>query len=293
MPAIATLVNPAVPEEKSIQLFYNTKAGQLGLSLRMGDRSKGEQVLFAADNDDHQGNILNPSELAAATYRGINLVVGVTRPRLDANSEQTVNNISIVSPVYQQLNTTAMANLKVDLASSGDSAWVYYLNGTNAQETTLKEYDLETGSTSTYLQSQAVLPNSSLGSYYDPQADGGAGKRYVVYQEGIEGHLMEFSVNDKQGWNIANTNDAKESTTIGLSFFDNKVYLYYTDSKDNLRRIVKVDGKWQKPDYIEGSPKANATTQVSVSTANRLNHVFYVSREDKPGSFTHLKDKVL
>lgn len=126
MPALAAVVNKAVPGDKTINLYYNTSSAQVALSLQSGTSDPDPDEYWAAADTDYPGYILNPSEIAAAQYRGVNLVVAATTPK-ESDKAPTVNNISIVSPIYQMLTTTTLANNKIAIASAGEAAWVYFL----------------------------------------------------------------------------------------------------------------------------------------------------------------------
>lgn len=128
MPAVAAIVNQAVPEGKSINLFYNTEKAQLAVAYKSGaEGDDPDTAAWAADATDYAGHIFNPSSIASDYYRGNQLVVAVTEPKTDCESKPVGNQISLVSPVYKKLATTSLSNKTVSMCSSGHSAWVYYL----------------------------------------------------------------------------------------------------------------------------------------------------------------------
>lgn len=103
---------------------------------------------------------------------------------------------------------------------------------------------------------------------------------------------------DKRGaHDIDSTSDARPLTTFCATYYAGKVYLYYTDYNSNLRRVVKTGSKWSSSERIMGSPKVAAESQLTVVTANKLNHVFYVSVDNLPmfsatTEFTHIRDEI-
>lgn len=128
MPAIASVVNRAVPGDKSISLYFNTATAQLGYAFKSGtDGDDPETAVWAASISDYPGYILNPSILTSDYFRGVNLVVGITKPKIEQGATQTVNQVSLVSPVYKKLASTSLQNSSVTMCSSGTHAWVYYL----------------------------------------------------------------------------------------------------------------------------------------------------------------------
>ncbi|KND88086.1 hypothetical protein TOPH_07325 [Tolypocladium ophioglossoides CBS 100239] len=130
MAAVAAIVNKAVADDKSINLFFNTSKAQLGISLQSGtDTDDQANDVWATGDDDYNGYVLNPSSMAGVYYRGLSFVAAVTMPKLDPNVTQTENQISLVSPVYQKLTTTTLENNNIALCAtpSGNDSWLYYL----------------------------------------------------------------------------------------------------------------------------------------------------------------------
>lgn len=128
MSAIAAVVNKAVADDKSIHLFFNTSKNQIGLSLQSGTGTDDQPSdMWAIDDDDYEGYILNPSFIAATYYRGLNFVAAVTKPNPDVT--ETENQISMVSPVYRRLAKSELENNTIALCATpdGDDGWLYYL----------------------------------------------------------------------------------------------------------------------------------------------------------------------
>lgn len=130
MAALAALVNKAVPDDKSIILFYNTGNAQLGLAFQSGTSTDDQpKDIWEPRDDDYNGYILNPSSISAAYYRGLNYVAAVTMPKLEEGATQTVNQISLVSPIYLKLTTTTLNNTNVALCVTpdGNDGWLYHI----------------------------------------------------------------------------------------------------------------------------------------------------------------------
>ncbi|KAK8118452.1 uncharacterized protein PG998_003078 [Apiospora kogelbergensis] len=327
MPAVAAIVNQAVPDGKSINLFYNTEKAQLAVAYKSGaEGDDPDTAAWAADATDYAGHIFNPSSIASDYYRGNQLVVAVTEPKTDCESKPVGNQISLVSPVYKKLATTSLSNktfrsqraLHIAGRNEATLLGIYSFNsqkltlpffpdtsGTTKGQTRLKEYNIDTGNVATFLQNQDVALNCSLAAWYDP-----AGRaRMVVYQEFEEGHLkgvqrrhqasllylacarqLTISRRNNIAWDIDGTGDAKDLTTVAVSCVNGKTYLYYTDSKNNVRRVIKDKDGWGGPRTVSGLPKVG-TSQLTVAASNGYNHLFYVSVEDtNPGSFQHARD---
>ena len=131
MAPISVLLNGNVPDDKGLQVFYVTDQDNLGVALK--NSAKGgvdSQDIYAAAADGNVGLIPVKSEIGSAVLNGLNIVVAVTKHKLKTPNEQpTLNDISIVSPVYQVLDTTAITNTTAAITSNSDTsnAWVYYL----------------------------------------------------------------------------------------------------------------------------------------------------------------------
>ncbi|KAI0890542.1 uncharacterized protein GGS22DRAFT_151188 [Annulohypoxylon maeteangense] len=287
MPAVAAIVNQAVAGDKNINLFYNTADAQLGMAFKNGTNVDDPQSAWAADATDYKGYIFNPSTIASDYYRGNQLVIGVTEPRVE-EGKPTTNQISLLSPIYRKLAMTALQNKNVSMCSSGNSAWVYYLDGSAPGQMRLKEYNVENGNVSTFLQNQDVTLNCSLAAWYNPTTY----ERLVIYQEMVEGHLKEFNTVTRQSWDIDGTDNAKDLASMAISYTNGKAYLYYVDSNDNIHRVIKDESGWGEPRTVAGIPKVG-TSQITVVAANSYNHIFYKSQESTmEDDFFHAHDPV-
>ncbi|KYK58973.1 hypothetical protein DCS_00100 [Drechmeria coniospora] len=281
MVALAAIVNKGVPGDKSISLFYNTGKAQLALSLRSGTQDDDDPTqAWAADADDYDGYILNPSTMGGATYRGREFVIAVTMPKLDPGAPP-FSRISIVSPVYQKLVNIQLENNNVAVCSSDDDAWVYFVTGTGSKPRALKEVNIATGSQVDLPAVQNAFANSSLAAWYDPVEK----KRHVVFESSA---LMEYIVGDASGA----TGNMKRNTSIAVSYWDGKAYLYYYDGTYAVQRIVK-NGTWGGAQAVANCPKISEDSQIAVVPANGINHLFFVAKDSGAAEsdfFTHVRD---
>ena len=99
------------------------------------------------------------------------------------------------------------------------------------------------------------------------------------------------------GVNISTTDNAKPLTTIALTYFNGNVYLYYTNTSNNLIRVVKDASGWGSPRKVQGSANVADESQLTVTTSNGYNHIFYVSDENLANfaastKFTHILDQI-
>jgi len=284
MSAITAVYDPVSPPETGIRLFYNTSTAQLAVVLknsRSTDDPDGQN--FAASSDDYAGYIINPSHMASGAFRGFEVVVTVTVPKSDG--KPTSNQISINSPIYYKIATTALQNAKVGVSTAEKEAWIYYFSGTS-DATALKEYHYPGGNTGTYLGDEEILTNSSIGCWSDGTM------RYVVYQD-VKGHLRELDVINDQILDTKAESPMK-NTSIATSIYKGVVYLYYTDDNFSVRRMTKKNGKWSNFGILPNTP-LYGDGQMAVTTANQLNHLFYQAKgsgsSDAP-VFTHIVDPV-
>ncbi|KAJ8129840.1 hypothetical protein O1611_g3790 [Lasiodiplodia mahajangana] len=295
MAALAAVVNKAIADDKSIQLFFNTGKAQLGLAIQSGTSTDDQaNDIWEPDDDDYNGYILNPSSIAAATYRGLNYVAAVTTPRLDPGATQTVNQISLVSPIYQKLSSTTLENTNVALCVTpdGNNGWLYHLSGESSSDRILKELDLKTLSTQNNTI-QNVAPNASLAAFYHEDE----GKRHVIYEGG---GLLEYIVEDKQVFNIPSSTIPKNpAVAVAYSTATKKTYLYYNDQDLSVLRITKDQYGWAAAATpIAGAPKISEFSKMAVVQANGFNHLFYIPKDfggakiKATSDFQHIRDPI-
>lgn len=133
MTGVASIINGALKDESSVQLFYNTTTLNLGMVFRNGDAQGSDpKEGFEPSSIDRAGAIFNPSDLVAIQYNNIDWVFGITLPKPPADGNYTNYNVSVVSPIYMPLVSTeygsdGLSNNRISAASNGSSAWIYYL----------------------------------------------------------------------------------------------------------------------------------------------------------------------
>ena len=194
MPGLAVFVNEAVPNAKSLQLFYNTQELNLGLKLQDGSAQPDDNIrALSASNKSHAGIIVNGTSVGAAEYLGTSIVAALTQPVLPANQkEYTTYDVSIVSPVYMPLSTTEKDNTAIAMTSSGKAAWVYFISGTDANSLVLKEFVLGSLAVTTISGTTKILYGSELASYYDPLSKKRYVKRLIEYCVDTKASKLEF-----------------------------------------------------------------------------------------------------
>ncbi|KAM0444423.1 hypothetical protein ACHAO4_010176 [Trichoderma viride] len=288
MAALAAIYNPLAPKDKGVNLFFNTSNAQVALTLKTGtDGSDPDNDAYTAGDDDYPGHILNPSEISGGSFRGVHHVIATTIPLVAKGASVTNNQISLVSPVYKKLSTTALANKNTAFSSFEKGAWA----GTANNQTKLKEYNFLTQHTATYLPNGDIRLNSSLAAYYNTKN----GHRYVIYQEVNQNHLKEFDITSGQSYDIDCSEGAVQGTTIAATYANGKVYIYYVDGGANIRRIIKTgDSGWSGNHRVENAAKITIPGQLTVTTANGFNHLFYVSVDNAldTNDFSHVVDEI-
>ncbi|KAK3369575.1 hypothetical protein B0T24DRAFT_362230 [Lasiosphaeria ovina] len=285
MAPISALLNEGVEStEKAIHVFFVTDQKNLGVSLRnSGQKGKDTQDFYAADKNTWEGIILAKSEIGTARVDGVNLVVAMTRQKPSKpDAADTMNDISIVSPVYQVLTSTALKNTTATICSAGDRGWVYYLSGTESGKVDIKEYDLGTGNISTF-GGLNVYVDCSLGAFYDPISH----HRCIIFQEMSQGHLKEYNVDTKQTIDISDTSGAKPNTSLCVTYHKDAAYLYYTDSFFNIYRVIKRQNNWGAHKQMFND-KPDEFSQMTAVTANGVNHIFFQVAGN--ANITHLRD---
>jgi hypothetical protein len=289
MSGVAALVNPAVAGQKSISLYYTTVSKQLAISMRSGTDEETNPKEFAANVNDYAGILQIPCEIASDVYRGLSVVAAATLPKGEAGD--STNNISLVSPVYRVFATTTKNSINVSMCSTGQQAYMYYLNGPAEAKMSIKECTLD-GTVMTVSKNDDALVGSSLAAWYEPTTK----ERLVIYQLYDTLHLKELSVVKGQSVIIENALQCRKGTSVAVSYFENKVYLYYVDTNYVVRRIVRDPGTgWDgsSAQKVKGAPLTiRGNTQITVTAANRINHLFYASQDDSDGAITHVHDRI-
>ncbi|PHH93132.1 hypothetical protein CDD83_512 [Cordyceps sp. RAO-2017] len=285
MPALAAIINKAVPDDKEILLYYNTGEGQLAISTESGtsDDSQAENFRVSAD-DAFNSYILNPSQMGAAQYQGQNYVAAATMPSLDPGAVQTTNQISLLSPTYRKLGEMSLGNVSVAMCSIGDQAWVYYTE-------TIRVMDLKDFSIKELRSTNDAWLNTSLSPYYDPVKK----QRHIVYEGST---LMDYNVDLETTEFIQTVGNMQRNTPVAVSYHDAKLYVYYLGrGQPGVQRAVKDSNGWGVAVPVSGAPSVAESSQITVVTANGFNHLFYVAADEPESAgtkaskyFTHIRD---
>ncbi|KAK4136041.1 hypothetical protein BT67DRAFT_230038 [Trichocladium antarcticum] len=293
MSGIAAFHNLAAPSSKQLHLFYNTNKKNLGLQLRDETKTTDESETYIAADSDQNGIIINPAQITTTNLTGIDMVVGFTAKPTPAAGDRTQNDVSIISPIYQPLAATELNNLTIASTSSDQTAWVFYLTGTDPNTMTINELSLGQDSPGSYDNTAKILPGTSLASYYVPgSGDGDDGSRYIIYQAHYPKRLHEYSPNTEDVWDkeLVNSNDVKELSTLAVAYVDGKTYLYYVDNSDQIRVLVKSNGTWGSSAAVAGAhARIDPSSQLTVVPASNGNHLFYLAMgETSKYKFQHV-----
>ncbi|KAI1747087.1 hypothetical protein F4782DRAFT_522475 [Xylaria castorea] len=297
MTALAAIVNRAVAGDKRIHVFFNTSKAQLGISLQSGTNAEDQPTGdWETGDDDYNGYILNPSQMAGIYYRGLHFVAAVTMPKLAQSEVQTQNQISLVAPVYKKLTTTSLDHVRIAMCATpdGDQGWLYFYDGTTPTERTLKQFSLMTGDVASFDKAHVVKPSSSLAAWYDPTEN----KRHIVFQGS---GLSEYTVEDDIFITFVATYGPNSTVAAVYSSDTNKAYVYYLDSAQAIQRVVKSQGAWGGSQALSSASKVAQACQLTVVNANGINHLFYTAQNQSSSSsagtagfdrFTHFRDPV-
>ncbi|TGJ87819.1 hypothetical protein E0Z10_g927 [Xylaria hypoxylon] len=295
MTALAAIVNRAVVGDKRIDLFFNTSKAQLGISLQSGTNAEDQPTGdWETGDDDYNGCILNPSEMAGIYYRGLHFVAAMTMPKLAQNEVQTQNQISLVAPVYKKLTTTSLDHVRIAMCATpdGDQGWLYFYDGATPTERTLKQFSLMTGDVAVFDKAHVVKPSSSLAAWYNPVEN----KRHIVFQGSA---LSEYIVEDETISFFVATYGPNSTVAAVYSSDTNKAYVYYLNSANIIQRVVKSQDTWGISQTLSSAPKVAGACQLTVVNANNINHLFYTAENQSSSSsagtagfdlFTHFRD---
>lgn len=169
------------------------------------------------------------------------------------------------------------------------------------------EYNINTEAPLSELGTTKLQTGSTLAAYWNPDTN----KRYVIYQDAISKNLYEYCVNDENGKlavilpkgqqqshltvnqtaeHIKNSTDARPGTAMAVTYNDKKAYAYYSDGSYEVRKVVKTDGEWGTSSGIDGSAPLDESSLMTVTTTNKVNHIFYL-QQGSTGEFSHVRDQ--
>jgi hypothetical protein len=294
---VAATINPNGPEGQQIHLFYNTNTKNLGFQFFDETKHADETEAFAAGADAQTGFIINPAQVASTNLTGIDLVLGFTNKPKPAAApgckcdDPTQNDVSIISPVYQPLAATDLANLTIAATSSDTTAYVYYLTGTDYKSTTINELTVGDDSPGQFDDTVKILANSSLAAFYVPEDE----TRYIIYQANSTGRLHAYcpipgSIDDKE---IDGSGSARSNTPLAVTYVGGKAYLYYVDNSHSIRVVVKDGDKWGASRAVSAPSQVDEMSQLTVVPSAKGNHIFYIgSGQGKQFKFHQAIDKI-
>ncbi|KAI1270210.1 hypothetical protein F5Y18DRAFT_367535 [Xylariaceae sp. FL1019] len=292
MPAFAAIVNPAVSEDKSIvQLFYETATrgsfANLAMTLQSGTDNTNADAMRTFEADDaavadtsSKGLIPNPSQIGVGLYYGMPTVVAVTLPNVAPTATPTSHDISMVSPVYRKLASAPLATTKVAVCNSEENnLYAFFLTGSkDALE--LAQYDFKDGGEpTTWLENTGIAADSCLAAYWNTETSDAT----VIYQSKSDDRLMEYVI-EKNPVTLTTVTDVEAGANFGVVYSGKQTYLYYTNSAEQLRVVVKSEsGGWGSPEFLKKThpksiPKVATDSQITVVHSNGINHVFYASQ---------------
>lgn len=304
MAGVTGIFNNNAPGGKKLSVFFNTNAGNIALEQRNETEETDDTYdNYTASSADQPGFIPTDSHLATTNLNGVTLVFGLTKQYqkpLKGETlqecgcpEPTVNDVSIVSPVYKSLTQTAVGNNALAACSSDESAYVLYLSGAQGEKLSILEEAI--GDTAQgYEGTQDITFGSALAAYYDPDQD----YRYCIYQSGVK--LYEVRSNGSNNPLEMLSVDPKSPTPLAVVRVNEskKAYLYYRDSDKNLRRCTKEDGDWGSPEKVgHRDHKVADDSQITATydKERKCIHVFYIASREHGGTgkIDHTIDKKL
>ncbi|KAI2780788.1 hypothetical protein F4815DRAFT_114442 [Daldinia loculata] len=295
MAALAAIVDKSAVDDKNISLFYNTSKAQLAISLQSGVDSNNQAEDTWVTADDHYNRyILNPSSIAAAYYRGLKFVVAMTIPKQWQGEAEADVQISLVSPICQDLTPGTFENNHIALSTTtdGNQGWLYYLNDGFDTRKEVVELDLNSKATQVLSSIVQVDYNSSLAAWYDQVNQ----ERHIIYEGG---GLRDFNI-DKNTLSTVHAGDMVPNTSIAVTYSRStkKVYLYYCNVTQNIMRAVMIGDDWKDSEKILGAPMVAENSQITVAQVNGFNHVFYIPKnrgtegDEDQSPFAHLRDEI-
>jgi hypothetical protein len=293
---VAASINPNGPEGQQIHLFYNTNTKNLGFQFFDETKHKDDTEAFAAGIDDQTGFIINPAQVATTNLTGATFVFGFTNKPKPAAApgckcdDPTQNDVSIISPVYQPLAATDLTNLTIAATSSDTTAYIYYLTGTTANDTSINELTVGDDSPGQFDDTAKIIPNSSLAAFYVPEDQ----TRYIIYQSNGTKKLRACCpvpglADDKE---IDDTS-ARDTTPLAAVYANGKAHVYYVDTSNSIRAVDRIDGKWSPSRPVNSPGQVDKISQITVVPSAIGNHIFFVpAGQTNKFRFSHAIDKL-
>ena len=89
---------------------------------------------------------------------------------------------------------------------------------------------------------------------------------------------------------INNSNNSKDKTTIAITVASTSIYLYYLGKGNVIYRVVKDENGWGASNTVQGVQKCNEDSDLAVTTANNVNHLFFQPADAATYEFAHFVD---
>ncbi|CAP65925.1 uncharacterized protein PODANS_5_11210 [Podospora anserina S mat+] len=289
MVGVTTIANLNAPAGKQISLYYNLKNQNLGLQQRNESTSQDPPTdVYVSSITAQVGWIENPSQVASANLTGLPLVFGFTEKKADpAVPKQLNHDVSILSPVYNPVGQTLKDNKTIAAVSDGVSASVFFLTGGSGNAYKIEEAVVGQIQPDDWSGTAVIIQDSSLAAYYSEP-----GVRRIIYQAADNSEIHDYR--PKRGYvNIGNTN-AKDASPLAVVTAGSKAYLYYVNTHDQVKRIVKSDlsnpDSWGQEQDVNAPKKVSKESQITVISAGGKNHLFYVAQGASDTTFEHIVD---
>lgn len=293
MVAVTALQNPNAPAGQQISLYYNLNNQNLALEQRNeGEKADPPTDAYVSSETDQTGWIENPSQVAGTELNGIPIVFGFTakKPDPDSKDPPTEHDVSILSPVYRPVGSTLVDNISIAATTSGSMASVFYLTGGKGNFIDIEERQLGEQNPVSWKGHSQIMEGSSLAAYITDEGDGPI--RRVIYQADDDSDLYDFEPDG--GLTKISHADAKDRSPLAVAVSNGKAYLYYLNSHNELQRIIKSDiskpKSWGSSDPIKGAQKVDESSFLTVVSAGKHNHIFYVAKGKASTVFEHIRD---
>ena len=89
---------------------------------------------------------------------------------------------------------------------------------------------------------------------------------------------------------VNNSDNSKNKTTIAVTVAGNSTYLYYLGKANVIHRVVKDKNGWGNSNIVQDAQKCEESSDLAVTTANNVNHLFYLPNNSATYDFFHYVD---
>ena len=91
---------------------------------------------------------------------------------------------------------------------------------------------------------------------------------------------------------VIGSDNSKDKTAMAVTFAGTITYLYYLGRSGSVHRVVKDKNVWGDSKPVGNAQDCDASSDLAVTTANNVNHLFYQPKDAAAYAFAHFVDSL-